>query len=113
QFIDSQSLNGLNYYRLKQIDVDGSYSYSQIRTVQMDGAVALNVYPNPAVSDIKLMGLKGNAGVSVIDSFGRQVLNLDNVKAGQSLSINKLQAGVYHLLVTEQSGAISHLRFAK
>ncbi|MCE7039143.1 T9SS type A sorting domain-containing protein [Dyadobacter sp. CY312] len=113
QFIDSQSLNGLNYYRLKQIDLDGSYSYSQIRTVQMDGAMSLKVYPNPAISNIQLMGLKGNAGVCVFDNLGRQVLNLDNVRAGQSLSINKLQAGLYHLLVTEQSGAISHLRFVK
>ncbi len=113
QFIDSQPLNGLNYYRLKQIDLDGSYSYSQIRTVQVDGVAALKVYPNPAVSDIRLMGLKGSAGVCIVDNCGRQVLKLDNVRAGQSVSVNKLEAGIYHLLVTEQSGATSHLRFVK
>ncbi|GGN13120.1 hypothetical protein GCM10010967_56560 [Dyadobacter beijingensis] len=112
-FLDAQPLNGLNYYRLKQIDLDGTYAYSQIRAVQMDGAVALKVYPNPAASEIRLMGLKGNASVCVFDSRGRQVLRLGNVREGESVNVGQLVAGGYHILVTEQSGAASYLRFVK
>ncbi|QKG53067.1 hypothetical protein [Hymenobacter sp. BRD67] len=46
------------YYRLKQLDVDGTYSYSPVRTVALAGASAgLSLYPNPAPGgQVRLVG---------------------------------------------------------
>lgn len=39
---------GVNYYRLKQMDYDGAYDYSPVRTVQLDANVLeVKIYPNP------------------------------------------------------------------
>lgn len=48
-FIDAQPLIGTSYYRLKQVDFDGSSSRSAMRSVQFEGIQdqELNVYPNP------------------------------------------------------------------
>ncbi|MDW8332505.1 MAG: LamG-like jellyroll fold domain-containing protein, partial [Cyclobacteriaceae bacterium] len=44
---DDGPLNGLNYYRLKQTDYDGSCTYSRIVSVFMGESEQLDVYPNP------------------------------------------------------------------
>lgn len=48
-FADEQPLTGINYYRLKQTDYDGTYDYSPIVAVNIDEVLPeLTVFPNPA-----------------------------------------------------------------
>lgn len=49
QFIDPRPLTGVNYYRLRQVDVDGSYKFSPIvdLVVASKEVFSLEVYPNP------------------------------------------------------------------
>lgn len=53
---DSLPLNGFNYYRIKQVDLDGRFSYSPARLVRFDKAteIALRIYPNPAKDFINI-----------------------------------------------------------
>ena len=47
--LDNNPAFGQNYYRLKQVDVDESFEYSNIVTVFFDdNGQALQVYPNPS-----------------------------------------------------------------
>lgn len=47
-FIDNQPLKGVNYYRLKQVDLDGHLIYSPARFVRFDDVAGLvKYYPNP------------------------------------------------------------------
>ncbi len=47
-FIDDQPLAGVNYYRLKQVDYDGKFEYSDVRAVNFEVAgEEIVVYPNP------------------------------------------------------------------
>lgn len=41
---------GKNYYRLKSVDLDGSYGYSKLVMVMYDGGKYLKVFPNPTVT---------------------------------------------------------------
>ncbi|MEM7657617.1 MAG: PQQ-dependent sugar dehydrogenase, partial [Bacteroidota bacterium] len=50
QSFDEQPLPGVNYYRLRQLDLDGQFSFSEVREVYFDASLAslqLQVYPNP------------------------------------------------------------------
>lgn len=48
-FFDPVKRNGNSYYRLKMIDLDGSYTYSRIVTIETRNGIDLNkVYPNPS-----------------------------------------------------------------
>jgi hypothetical protein len=63
------------YYRLKQVDADGTFRYSPVRTVALAGAVAgLALYPNPAHGGVAtLAGAQPGAVVTVLDALGRPV----------------------------------------
>ena len=63
------------YYRLRQVDADGSFSYSPVRTVGLTGAAAgLSLYPNPAHGGAAtLTGALPGTTVTVSDALGRPV----------------------------------------
>jgi len=63
-FIDEMPLNGINYYRLRQIDYDGAYDYSPIRAVQFErngfintDARSVKLYPNPNTGELLFIDL--------------------------------------------------------
>lgn len=48
-FTDKQILPGINYYRLKQVDKDGQYTYSEIAVIKNSlSQQAISIFPNPA-----------------------------------------------------------------
>jgi uncharacterized delta-60 repeat protein len=76
ELLDTQLPAGatLLYYRLRQVDQDGTFSYSPVRTVARTGAAAgLVLFPNPARSAATLTGALPGAAVAVFDALGRQV----------------------------------------
>ncbi|HWB28576.1 MAG TPA: T9SS type A sorting domain-containing protein [Chitinophagaceae bacterium] len=73
-YTDDAPLNGINYYRLKQVNTDGNYYYSQVSIVKFTPTGILKVYPNPASSylTVSLSNDKNEAAyISVFDASGR------------------------------------------
>jgi len=53
--LDPNSYSGTSYYRLKQIDFDGTFSYSPIRAVEgEDSDDGIVVFPNPTTNDLSI-----------------------------------------------------------
>jgi hypothetical protein len=78
RFTDKQPLKGYNYYRLRSVDADGTFSLSTIVLVNLkNGAeVISSLYPNPGNGNVtlKLQGaVKGNVLVQVLDQQGRLI----------------------------------------
>jgi Secretion system C-terminal sorting domain len=53
QFIDYQPINGINYYRLKLVDLNGKYEYSKIIGINFDNKNSAigEFYPNPTIEN--------------------------------------------------------------
>ena len=62
------------YYRLKQVDQDGTFSYSPVRSVRLsEAAEGLALFPNPATARTTLTGAQPGTLVQVFDALGRVV----------------------------------------
>ena len=77
---DIDPLQGVSYYRLEQVDHDGSSSYSPVRSVRLLGDHQnMLVYPNPAM-DVLHIAMPHQGAVSVmaevLDMSGRTVLQV-------------------------------------
>ena len=98
--------SGPVYYRLRQVDLDASASYSPVRTVAFGPAApALSLYPNPAQQatglDLQQLPSSATYQVVVLDATGRAVRQL-SLGGGQRqpLDLAGLAPGSYYVLVT-------------
>ena len=106
-FIDENIENGIYYYRLKQMDLDGTFEYSNEIIVEVNIPVDYFLsqnYPNPfnPSTTIKYsIAADGFVTIKVFDLLGKQVLTLVNEhqQAGTfdvSLDGSNLASGVYY-----------------
>lgn len=112
---DNQPLEGINYYRLKSIDLNGEYSYSQIQSVTFRKKLlrSLLVYPNPAIEEAFIaLNSEENvlAVIQLYDIEGHEMLRSNiEIQKGyhkRPLNIGDLPAGVYSLIISDKQGEI-------
>jgi hypothetical protein len=100
-FSDNSPLEGANYYRLKQFDLDGHEQVYGVRIVQNAGAVvAMALYPNPVVNTFKLVLSATPAkplNYSIRNISGQIIQNGIISSREQWLETSGLAAGVYVL----------------
>jgi hypothetical protein len=104
-----QKANGQLYYRLKQTDLNGKYTYSKVVRVTKNAQLisGLSVFPNPYSTDFNVSfvsTIDGNASIEMMDVQGRLVVTQSSVVANgeNSILINEtadLKAGVYFIKV--------------
>src|SRR5262249_36678368 len=73
-----------NYFRIKQVDLDGKTSYSATRSVRFDKGqvVAIQAYPNPVKDVLQLNIQRANIQVMLVDQSGRTIQHL-SLQQGQ------------------------------
>lgn len=86
-FIDLNTNHGQVYYRLKQVDYDGSFAYSPVIAVAIDhgsGGVLANVKPVLRHQEIYLSpsGYRHPVDLSIYDGLGRRILYLKQIRPG-------------------------------
>ena len=103
--------SGTVYYRLRQVDTDGTATYSPIRTVAFSKVLSptIALFPNPATVGTQLDLTQLPAGsyqVSVLDATGRVVLGTTlNAGLAYALDLNTIASGTYTVLVRGQNGS--------
>ncbi|HQJ45082.1 MAG TPA: immune inhibitor A, partial [Ignavibacteriaceae bacterium] len=118
-FTDTSPLEGFSYYRLKQIDFDGTSEYSNIVEVTYgavsDFALEQN-YPNPFNPSTKInysIKEKGNVELKIFDLLGSEIATLVNTEQNAGhyevyFDASGLSSGIY--LYTIKSGSFVQAR---
>jgi hypothetical protein len=113
RFIDPAPLAGTSYYRLKQVDFDGSYAYSPVASVSFSSeASAFAAYPNPAKGyfTVSLGQSNGNGGTLYIhDIAGKSIAALPVQKGQSTVAVTQsLRPGLYLLRYLDAQGQWQH-----
>jgi hypothetical protein len=112
QYLDATAAalgNTVLYYRLRQVDVDGTTTYSPVVALA-GGALAagLQVYPNPAPMSATVSLRYEGAGATsayVYSEMGQLVRQVPlTAEAGAVVALPKLPTGLYHVVVRDGAG---------
>lgn len=108
-----------SYYRLKMVDKDGTFEYSDIIDESLTAtSQKLTIWPNPVVNQtasVKFKELSAKASLKVVDITGKTVYSLA-LKAGDqtaNLDLSKLIKGQYVLLLESEGVKVDYLKFLK
>jgi hypothetical protein len=103
-FIDNEPIQGDSYYRLWQVDNDGTVTQSNVISVTRDLLEAkISVYPNPAVNYVTIeMNNLNQYTAAIFDHTGRLVNVIENIAKQNilNLDISNLSSGGYYLSLT-------------
>jgi uncharacterized delta-60 repeat protein len=112
-FEDLAPLNGVNYYRLKQVDKNGKATTSKIVLIDFTNGVIVKLYPNPVKSNLNIDGLAGSkTTLSIIDINGKSLSTTSTTNTSYNWNIRALPAGNYYLRI-EADKKINTIKFVK
>lgn len=107
---NSPSTANTNYYRLKQVDIDGNFDYSEIENIliEMSEEISIMVYPNPVKDflNVKLEGGNGIKHLILVDNSGSYVMDASpaNNAYEAQIDMQTLPDGLYFLNVKTANG---------
>lgn len=98
---------GINFYRLKQVDLDGGYHYSDIvKIINKTEKYQANVYPNPATDNISILinNPVGNSLIQIYDALGqlmeqREIAENSNLLT--DINISQYANGMYYISISD------------
>ncbi|MHA6247286.1 T9SS type A sorting domain-containing protein [Pontibacter sp. CAU 1760] len=117
-FTDESPMDGASYYRLKQVDEDGTYKYSKtVAVMRQQSKLAYKAYPT-IVSDfleLEQLGVNGLYSAVILDAVGKKLIErpLNPAKRRQQLDVQSLRNGTYILVLSDEKGTRHNFRFLK
>jgi uncharacterized delta-60 repeat protein len=114
--VDAGPMQGINFYRLKIIDADGKYTYSNVVAIKINAVGKLRIFPNP-VGPTLFVQAEGNekATVRIVDASGRKIKEIKLLLNGTtsfSIDVNNLAQGLYNLILykTNKTEALKFIK---
>ena len=106
----------LNHYRLKQVNLDGSFIYSKILYVKFDAANPVSVLLNPVINILKINisgGIVNHGNLVIYDFNGRKLMNLKASAGNKDIDVARFPAGKYMIQLQTADGNFYNRTFEK
>ncbi len=115
-FFDDKNLSGTIFYRLKIKNLDGSFTYSNVNTLNIPKIDRLKIVPNLVTDNLNVFHTKAKPGakIEIYSADGRKMMQLpvakDAVQTAVSTSV--ISPGIYHLVFVSEN-ATEVVKFVK
>lgn len=111
---DGSPLSGMNYYRIRQVDIDGHSSYSKTVGISVDNSISrVAIVGNPFRNNftVQFSGIAREVTARLLDITGKQVVretwSTSNGRTNKQFSnLSSIQNGIYILIIQDKSGEI-------
>lgn len=112
EFIHNNPGQGINYYRLKQVDFNGAYENSHTVLIDHPNRKTENkIFPNPASNSLFFIGEEST--LEFINIQGQKIMDTQTSGDKANINISNLELGYYLIRVTNKNGETSFLHFVK
>ena len=92
---------GFNFYRLKTIELDGSYSYSEIKLVNFKSNHQLfTIYPDPADKYFRVKTDLQDFNLDIISSEGKLIRTLKSLNVNSTIDVSNILSGFYKVRIS-------------
>jgi hypothetical protein len=107
---DFSPLKGLSFYRLRQVNLDGTSHISALSAVKRKAAVVTHISPNPAINMFTIEGENiGQAEVVIMDAVGKMMtLPMEKMQDIISCNTSSLENGMYFVRITADGTSENH-----
>lgn len=118
-FIHENPASGKNYYRLRQVDFDGQFSYSEVIVVEFETKVIseVKVFPNPVVEwvTIEMPTLDNDAMITVFNANGQLIKSeiISTFNNSLRLDVNDWINGQYFIRIQTNDNQVVTKQFVK
>lgn len=91
----ASSPNAKAYYRLKLVDLDGTFEYSKTVVAPFAGSTAVRIFPNPVLDIVKITAPETILEVQLLDLSGKVMKNSSPGSVNAEMNLSNLSTGVY------------------
>ncbi len=99
-FVDKTSSDGTNYYRLKQVDYDGQFAYSNTIIIENIQDEIIDIYPTIALETVNVnLNANQTSQVVIYDQLGKSVINTFLNDGNNSIDVSNLTTGTYFMTI--------------
>lgn len=103
--IDSKPFDRISYYRLRQVDFDGSVNFSDIIAVDEAVENSFEMFPNPSKSAAALRSSERFHSILVTNAHGRTIETIETIPTHEySLNVSDWKNGIYYVTISTGSG---------
>jgi hypothetical protein len=108
--IDTKPNSGVNYYRLRSVDFDGTYYYSDIEVIEIKetNITTVQVYPNPTTDWIKVNAETTVETINIMDMNGRTIINTTVQDSFGEVNVSDLPKGQYFININFEGGEFTN-----
>ena len=116
-FTDKTPLSGVNYYRLKMVNIDNSFNYSGVQIVRTTAVKEISFFPNPATTtvNVSLESTENATSIELMNISG-QVLTAKRISGANgttiSLDVTQYARGIYIVRVINADGSSTTSKLA-